>query len=340
MAILQAGIHKSGNFWLSRILRQITHHAAWEHSSYIQRHPIHPTALTWELSYAGQADMDFLNIEPQGCYCRISGVFREPIDDIGAYVRQCTHVWSHSPINARSLEVLPLFDKIVYIVRDPRDMAVSLSRFVFTRHVRENYTPHYEKDPESFLGHALDGELRDWVRHVGGYLRVRPIIPFHVVFYERLLHAFDSELNSLLTYLEIDLSAEAIDAIRHEMSFDTMHRKDPDHVRRGQSRQWARILSDEEKRHALDIAGDLLELLDYPTTANPELDDDGGDGLPRLPETIDPERLERAIGRAERGPWGEIRRFAGFLLSDRSLRVKADRVRRWTGEVLGGRSAR
>jgi hypothetical protein len=81
-SILHSGIHKSGNFWLSLILRRINHHAGVGHRSWIQRQPI------------------------------------------------------HAP---RSMEVLPLFDKIVYLIREPRDIAVSLSRFVFTSHVQRNW---------------------------------------------------------------------------------------------------------------------------------------------------------------------------------------------------------
>lgn len=334
MAILQAGIHKSGNFWLSRILRRITHHAGWEHRSWIQRHPIHPTARGWKLSYEGQADMDFLTIRPEGCYARLSNVWREPIEDVDAYVRACTHVWTHSPVVARSREVLPLFDRIVYIVRDPRDVAVSLSRFVFTRHVRTNWPDHYEESPESFLRHALDGELRDWVCHVGGYLSIRPEIPLHVVFYERFLHAFDAELRGLLAYLEIDLPDAAIDAIRREVSFETMHGRNPDHVRKGRSWQWARQLSEPQKELALELAGPLLELLHYPTADTPAAAPVPLEDLPRLPEAIDAERLELAVDRARRGPLDEVRRVWGFLRSDRSLKVKANRVRLWTRGVL------
>jgi aryl sulfotransferase len=235
------------------------------------------------------------------------------------------------------MEVLPLFDKIVYLIRDPRDMAVSLSRFAFTSHVRRNWPAHYEKDPESLLKHALDGELRDWVAHVGSWLRIRPRIPFHVVFYERLLHDFDAELCGLLDYLEIDLPSPAIDAIRDEVSFRTMHGQDPDHVRKGRSGEWVRVFSDAQKEHALQVAGQMLDLLGYPSSAagafNGRQDD-----LPHFPAPLDLDRLARAIAQAERGSWDQLRRVVGFVLSDRSLRVKTNRVRLWTRDTFFRRS--
>jgi aryl sulfotransferase len=336
-SILHCGIHKSGNFWLSRILRRINHHAGREHSSWVQQHPIHATASTWQLSYAGQADMDFMRILPDGCYWRISDVHQELLEDVEAYVRQCSIVWSHEPIIPRSLEVLPLFDKIVYLIRDPRDIAVSLSRFVFTRHVLTNWPTHYEESPEEFLKHALDGELRNWVAHVGGWLRIRPRIPFHAVFYERLLQDFDAELRGLLDHLEIDLPDRAVESIRDEVSFRTMHGEDPDHVRKGRPGEWARVLSEAQKEYALEVAGEMLDLLGYPTAGTGAFNGQSGD-LPRLPTRLDADRLGRPIAQAERGPWEQVRRVVGFAFSDRSLRVKANRVRLWTRDALSRRS--
>lgn len=332
-SILHSAIHKSGNYWLARILARIEHHAGLEHRSWVEGQPIHATAVGWKLSYRGQADMDFLRILPDGCWWRISDLHQERIADIEEYVRRCSLVWSHEPVVARHLEVLPLFDRVVYLIRDPRDVAVSLSRYVFTPHVLTNWPPHYERSPESFLRHALDQELRDWVAHVGGWLRIRPRIPFHVVFYERFLHAFEEELRGLVEYLGVDLSEAALASIEDEVSFRSMHGADPDHVRKGRSGQWIAALSETQQAHALAIAGPMLELLGYPAT--PAGYEDGRPvDLPRVPPSLDSARLEAAVARARRGPWDQVRRVAGFALGDRSLKVKANRVKLWTRQTL------
>ncbi|NJM16702.1 MAG: sulfotransferase domain-containing protein, partial [Bacteroidales bacterium] len=41
----------------------------------------------------------------------------------------------------RCYSVFPKFDKIVYIVRDPRDVALSMARFQFTPYM-QTYYPH------------------------------------------------------------------------------------------------------------------------------------------------------------------------------------------------------
>ncbi|CAN5899946.1 hypothetical protein BH20GEM1_BH20GEM1_19470 [soil metagenome] len=196
-----------------------------------------------------------------------------------------------------------------------------------------NWPPHFERTPESFLRHALDQELRDWVAHVGGWLSIRPRIPFHVVFYERFLHNFDAELRGLVEYLGVDLPEEALARIREEVSFRSMHGADPDHIRAGRSGQWVAALTESENAHAVAIAGPMLELLGYPMTpqgieARRPVD------LPRVPTRLDAITLEVAMARARRGPWDQVRRVAGFAFGDRSLRVKANRVKLWTRETL------
>ncbi len=313
--VLQGGFPKSGNFWLYNLLQSIRRHGGLESPSFIRNHPIHPLARTWSLSHADQADIDAISIEQGGCSFRISGVFKEPITDIDAYLRQCSHVWTHSRICERSLDVLPRFDKVVYIVRDPRDVVNSVSHYVFTPHFRDNYPAHHETSPETFRAVVLDQMLRDWVEHVGGHLRHRQRLGIHFVFYERLLHEFRSELAKLLGYLELDLDESAVASIEHEVAFATMSKANPSHVRRGRSGEWEHTLSDAQKRTSERIAGPMLGLLGYA----------GQGSLPYVPGH-DPVALDRAIGQARRSPVEEVRRVVKFATDRRPLRAKAARL--------------
>src|SRR5690625_7507293 len=60
---------------------------------------------------------------------RISSIFRMPIDSMKDYVSKTGHVWTHSPICKTSNEVLRYFDKKIYIIRDPRDRALSTANY-------------------------------------------------------------------------------------------------------------------------------------------------------------------------------------------------------------------
>lgn len=329
MLILQAGIAKSGNFWLYTLLQSICQHGGLEQRSFIQHHPIYAQARTWKLSHAGQADVDALDIEPRGCHFRISRVFREPIADIDAYLRQCSHVWTHSPICPRSFSVLPKFDGITYIIRDPRDVVVAVSHYVFTPHFRANYPPHYEKDPDAFRALVLDGMLRDWVQHVGGYLQHKDQLRIHVVFYERLLHEFRAELAGLLGYLGIGLDEAAIQQVESEVGFAAMNKENPFHVRRGKSDEWRQVFTAGQKEQAERIAGRMLKLLNYPLAA------DTSPSLPCLPHEINDQELGRAVRQGRRSFAEEVRRVATFVTGERPLRAKTARVSQWARRRMG-----
>lgn len=291
MTILQAGMAKSGNFWLYRILQNIIHYAGLPQRSFIQQQPIYAIAQTWPLSTEEQASVDVMDIEAHGCFYRISSIFRMPIEDLDGYIAQCSHVWTHSDFCTLSDVVLPKFDKVVYIIRDPRDVALSMSRFVFTDYMRR-YNPHGETDPDAFLDRTLSLRMKNWVEHVGGYLKAHQRLNIHVVFYERLLHDFDAELRRLLACLDVALSEEDIARIRQDVDFAAMHSANPQHVRKGQAGQWRQALSKRQQRRARRVAGPMLRLLGYPLMAT------DADRLPTLPIRLVADQIDRAVQHA------------------------------------------
>jgi len=277
MAILQAGIAKSGNFWLYKIIQSVIRHSELEAKSFIKQHPIYSLARSWDLPTTDHADIDTLEINPFQCVTLIWPIFREPVDDIDSYINSCSHVWTHSHLSEYALTVLPKFDRIVYILRDPRDVAVSMSKFAFTPYYMK-HCPHQYGNPEEYLADRLEALIRNWAQHVSNYLRFQKQLDVHVVFYERLLQSFDADFSALLRYLGITLSQDAISAITKEVGFETMKSENPDHVRKGRSGQWANVLTEEQNRQTIEIAGSLLEFLNYPLNK-----DSIGQQIPTLP---------------------------------------------------------
>ena len=321
MTVLQAGVPKSGNYWLYSIIKNILALAGQEHRSFIQQHPIQEQAKHWQLSFAGQSSMDFLNIAEKCCYCRISGVFKAEIADIDSYVEQCSQVWTHSPLNPLARAILPKFNKIIYIIRDPRDIAISYSKFAFTEHKLKNGPPHYEQNPQTYLENRLEEMTRQWVRHVGGYLKYQTELNIYPIFYERLLHSFDRELEKLLAYLEIELSPEAIAKIKHNVAFKTMKQQSPKHLRQGSSGQWQDKLSQRQQEKVARVAAPMLDLLGYSLTKRT---------VPNLPKNINLEVLDYAIANSERSMLEQIQRFYDFLNSRRSIAAKAYLAKDWS----------
>ena len=321
MTILQAGVPKSGNYWLYNIIRNILIEAGEEHRSYIQQHPIQEQAKNWQLSFAGQSSMDFLTIEGGSCYCRLSSVFREEIADIDDYIEQCSQVWTHSTLNPLARYIAPKFNKIIYIIRDPRDVAISYSKFAFSEHKLKHGSPHYEQSSETYLANRIEEMMRQWVQHVGGYLKYQTELNIYPIFYEGLLYSFDGELEKLLAYLEIELSPEAIARIKHNVAFKTMKQQSPKHLRQGSSGQWQETLSDRQIQTVARVAAPMLDLLGYSLTAR---------NIPDLPQSINPQVLDYAIATSQRSPLDHLQRFYNFLHSQRSISAKANLAKDWS----------
>ena len=296
MKILQAGVAKSGNYWLYKILKNIYSIYRIEEKSFIQNHPIHPIARSWELSYQDQCDIDVMDIGPTGCAYRISSVFRMPIDDIGAYVDQCSLVWTHSPFCEFSNQVMPKFEKVVYLIRDPRDMAVSLSKFMFTPYM-QRYYPTRHTDFRQYLDSKLNWLTSLWVDHIGGYLLNNQKYDIHFIFYERLLAAFDRELANLLRYFHLDQNIEKINTIKEQVHFEKMKKESPGHVRQGKSGGWKQMLSPKQISDVHRLAGPMMDLLGYPTAAAEDMDQ-----LPGLPATVSADRIKSIILLSKKKP--------------------------------------
>lgn len=295
MKILQIGVAKSGNYWVYKTIQTILQNQGLPNHSFIQNEPIYPVAQTWPLSHDEQAGIDVLDIEAERCFYRISNIFRMPILDLDAYLSRCSHVWSHSSYVDQAQTVLPKFDKVVYIVRDPRDVALSMARFVFTPYM-QTFRPVRATTQKDYLQNHLDGLVRLWVSHVAAYLLQADSLNIHFLFYERLLTDFDNELAALLTYCDIRPSVELINHVKHTVDFQTMQAQNPEHVRRGKMNQWLHKLSAQQQQTAWQIAGPLLTLLNYPETAV-------SNDLPRYPTTVASEAVQAALAVANKRPF-------------------------------------
>lgn len=263
MKILQGGAPKCGNLWLYQIIQQVLERSGQPASSFIQRQPIYELAKAWDLNYPSQASIDVLDITDLQYSYRISSIFRMPVESIKDYVAQTDHVWTHSPVCKRSGELFSLFDKKVYIVRDPRDRAISASKYYTSDYMRKYY-PQEETDPKRYLEKHFDALLLEWVWHVYDHLRYSRGHHIHIAFYEGFLLDFQQELGRLLDYLEVRLSEQEREELQQAMSFATMKSKNPKHLKKGQSGYWMDQLTEKQAEQADIIAGPLIRFLGYP----------------------------------------------------------------------------
>jgi aryl sulfotransferase len=263
--------------------------------SYIARHPIQREAKDWPLSIAGQAGIDMVEFGQRGYFAGIASAFREEIPDVDAYVASCRLVWSHSALNDRAIQLLPKFDAVVYVVRDPRDVAISMGSFRFTEYSRAYHVASAATSPDEWIDQNLDDLTWHWVKHVARYASVREHLGIHFVFYERLLADLRAEMRVLADLLELSLPDEQLDELVPELSFRTMQRASPQHLRHGRAALWRDSLGEAALERVDDLAGPMLELFGYPRR-----DEDGVPAVPALPPDELGSRLHAAYHAAKR----------------------------------------
>lgn len=292
MSILQGGVPKCGNFWLYQIIQQILTRAERSTTSFIEEQPIYALAQAWDLNFPGQARIDVLEISDLQLSYRISSVYRMPVENVENYIAQSPHVWTHSPVCKRSGEVLELFDKKVYIIRDPRDRALSAAKYYCSPYMLK-YFPQEEKDPDLFLQKNFRKLMHEWVWHVFDYLRLSRQYRIHIAFYEGFLSGFQEELSRLLHYLDVNLSQNQREELEKAVSFSTLKKKNPKHLKKGASGYWMDQLSDQQVEEAEIIAGPLIRYLNYPLSANQPM------SFSAAPDHHDFERLRQEIIRSQ-----------------------------------------
>ena len=263
MKIIQIGMGKSGNLWFYRIIHELLKLGKDPIQSFIQNQPIYQIAKTWELSFPDQAGIDFLTIENQHIYYRISTIFKMPILDLDAYVNQTSHVWLQSMPCQKTEEVLVKFDKIIYIIRDPRDTAISMGHYALTDYQKKFFKPSHTSE-NNYLSSNLHHQVMQWVRHTRGYLSLSKKLNIHVVFYERFLDDFENECQALSQFLGIDTTDFQMKEIKDACSLKKMSKDNPNHVRKGHLYQWKHIFNKKQKILSNYLGGPYLKIMHYP----------------------------------------------------------------------------
>jgi len=261
--MIQAGYPKSGNYWLYKNLKSLFLSANLELRNFVKEQPIYELAKSWPLSYPEQVDINMVDIFYQAVFWRISSVYRKQLNNYESYAARNSIVWTHSDCISSTRDFFRHFNKHVYIVRDPRDVAISTARFAFTKYMKQYY-PSYHQNADDYLKYEYDNILRSWNKHVSGYLDYSAKHDLYIIFYERMKKDIHEELQKLAAYLEIDLDSHLFDQIQKITSVQEMKKKSPGHVRTANYYGWQQALSDIQIQKANDICGRLLQFLNYP----------------------------------------------------------------------------
>ncbi len=185
----------------------------------------------------------------------------------------------------------PRYPRVIYIVRDPRDVAVSFYFYNLKVRVIPDGYPMDEFVSRFVAGNVVDYADRAgcWEDHVLSWMRLREGKPcFRLVRYEDLLTDPAKELAKLAPLLGIDPTAERIErAIRlssssHMQSLEKEQskqwaatkdtRQDIAFVREAKSGAWCKKLSDTAVKIIEDAWGATMREIGYELTTNVESD--------------------------------------------------------------------
>jgi hypothetical protein len=163
----------------------------------------------------------------------------------------------------------PHYFRVIYLVRDPRDVMVSY-------HIFLNQTGWFRGSLEQVIGHKEFG-IAAWCRHVLGWLdNVPPSHSFALLRYEDLLADTAGELKTLYRLLGFDLDDELVAKAIARSSIERMRTDEAEanarhpananleFVRKGNVGGPRETLPDPLRRRIEEMAGPLLDRLRYP----------------------------------------------------------------------------
>ncbi|XP_067170394.1 sulfotransferase 2B1 [Apteryx mantelli] len=128
---------------------------------------------------------------------------------------------SHLPVQLFAKSFFSSKAKVIYTVRNPKDVLVSLYHFA------QIFRPY--KDPGSldqFLDKFLEGDVPfgSWFDHVRGWLQLRGRDNFFCISYEELQQDLRGSVERLCAFLGRRLGPAALDAVVANASFAAMRR--------------------------------------------------------------------------------------------------------------------
>lgn len=165
----------------------------------------------------------------------------------------------------------PSYPRVVYLVRDGRDVAVSYYDF---RRTLEGYTGSFDDFAEQFLtGYGLG--FGGWVDHVRSWLLAPHRGPFHLVRYEDLHRRPLEVLAGAAAFLGFDASGErfatALDRCRFDVHQEDLRVNRPARYASGYRGgvagapgAWRRHFTPEIEDRFWAVAGDTMRLVGYP----------------------------------------------------------------------------
>lgn len=262
--LLALGYPKCGNVWLRSLLADLLAAGGVNFRQVMAGHPLAPVLETMDLGIRNQAREDQIRFEPLRVYQDIPAVFTWAIPDIHAYAATTSMAHSHSAWRPEVDAFVRAFSHRVLIVRDPRDVAVSWSRWLFTPFNRL-HRPTRHATPEALLQSDLNLRVTEWAVHQQSWLLdCAADLNVHLIYYEQLVDDTPRELARLAQHLGLVISPEILRAVAAKHALGEMKKKQPHHIFRGGWGGWLEHLDDRQVHEVQRLCGRLLRAMGYP----------------------------------------------------------------------------
>jgi len=126
--------------------------------------------------------------------------------------------------------------KIIYIYRNPVDVAYSMARFHFTEYRQRYFSHDKEKDVAEFYRNRSVGLSISWCYNVTSYLKLQQSYGkdrVMLVSYEDLVSNKSNHVKELQKFLGFELNLGQINKIIEHSDFSFMKKESPGHVQEG-----------------------------------------------------------------------------------------------------------
>jgi Sulfotransferase domain len=198
----------------------------------------------------------------------------------------------------------PRYKQVIYIVRDPRDVAVSCYHYAIKRRDLVDGYPLEQFVPR-FIAAEFFSDFANWGDHVRSWLGTRRGEPrFLLLRYEEMLASLELELTKLASFLHVDITPERLSRCAELSSAERLRelerkqskewkltrktRQDKPFVRAAGAGGWKQVLSPQSVAQIESAWGPLMRELGYElmVTANSAATDRKLAGRPSPQEAV------------------------------------------------------
>ena len=270
--VLQCGFQKSGNYFLWKLLRMCQEYKG-VFSSYMVS-----TGLSELFKYLYSIreldpkfdryfEVDEVIIERDGIF-----IYKDyPNEDRRIKLKinpeilmsYSSIIWTHSKAED-AVDLASYVPFRFYLLRDGRDVVNSYIHFNCSPVMRK-LNPDYKISDPAVLYSRLDvfkSYVLRWKEHVENYLRYKDF--FIELRFEKLVN-FGDDFLKVIRLFELE---EKVEELKKELGFDSMVKKNKNHLRKGKQGDWRNFFREEHIKIFKEIAGEILVVLGYEKDLN------------------------------------------------------------------------